>query len=185
MTVKKNLFTQSRKGSKGWQRQTTPYPGVPLELFKFGKSLLSQRKMLSSISISSSPTATFNPKLLSSASRSAFNGLRIQQAFPIHVPLSTAPFRKPSSPSVVMMAKKDEELKEVRSKTTDEINEEVVELKGELLMLRLQQSARNEFKSSEFRRMRKRVCISVLKIKIACCSNTFFCFNCSVLVSLL
>ena len=55
------------------------------------------------------------------------------------------------------MAKREEEMKEIRQKTTDQINEEVVELKGELLMLRLQQSARNEFKSSEFRRMRKRI----------------------------
>ena len=55
------------------------------------------------------------------------------------------------------MAKKAEELKEIRTKTTEEINEEVVELKGELFMLRLQKSVRNEFKSSEFRRMRKRV----------------------------
>lgn len=56
-----------------------------------------------------------------------------------------------------MMAKREEELKEIRVKTVEEINDEVVDLKGELLMLRLQKSARNEFKSSEFRRMRKRV----------------------------
>lgn len=55
------------------------------------------------------------------------------------------------------MAKKQEELKDIRTKTTEEINEEIVDLKGELFMLRLQKSARNEFKSSEFRRMRKRV----------------------------
>ena len=55
------------------------------------------------------------------------------------------------------MAKREDELKDIRSKTTEEINEEVIDLKGELLMLRLQKSARNEFKSSEFRRMRKRV----------------------------
>lgn len=55
------------------------------------------------------------------------------------------------------MAKREEELKEIRAKTTEEINEEVIDLKGELFMLRLQKSVRNEFKSSEFRRMRKRV----------------------------
>lgn len=60
------------------------------------------------------------------------------------------------------MAKREEELKEIRAKTTEEINEEVVDLKGELLMLRLQKSARNEFKSSEFRRMRKRVLLFLL-----------------------
>ncbi|WOL07527.1 pentatricopeptide repeat-containing protein [Canna indica] len=43
-------------------------------------------------------------------------------------------------------------MKETRKKTTEEINEEVVDLKGELFMLRLQKSARNEFKSSEFGR---------------------------------
>ncbi|KAJ4848147.1 hypothetical protein Tsubulata_004415 [Turnera subulata] len=58
---------------------------------------------------------------------------------------------------VVMMAKRDEELKEIRAKTTEEINQEVVDLKGDLLFLRLQRSARQEFKSSEFRRMRKRI----------------------------
>ncbi|KAJ0798471.1 putative ribosomal protein L29/L35 [Helianthus annuus] len=47
--------------------------------------------------------------------------------------------------SVVMMAKREEELKEIRAKTTEEINDEIVDLKGELFMLRLQRSARNEF----------------------------------------
>ncbi|KAL8231254.1 hypothetical protein R6Q57_001032 [Mikania cordata] len=56
-----------------------------------------------------------------------------------------------------MKAKREEELKEIRANTTEEINDEIVDLKGELFMLRLQRSARNEFKSSEFRRMRKRV----------------------------
>ncbi|CAN6444876.1 unnamed protein product [Victoria cruziana] len=56
-----------------------------------------------------------------------------------------------------MMAKREEELKEIRAMTTEQINDEVIDLKGELFMLRLQRSARNEFKSSEFGRMRKRV----------------------------
>ncbi|KAL5745983.1 hypothetical protein ACOSP7_027129 [Xanthoceras sorbifolium] len=55
-----------------------------------------------------------------------------------------------------MMAKRDQELEEIRVKTMEEINEEVVDLKGELFMLRLQISVRNEFKSSEFRRMCKK-----------------------------
>ena len=58
---------------------------------------------------------------------------------------------------VIMMAKREEELKGIREMTTDQINEEVIDLKGELFMLRLQKSARNEFKNSEFGRMRKRV----------------------------
>ncbi|KAF2293047.1 hypothetical protein GH714_035704 [Hevea brasiliensis] len=56
-----------------------------------------------------------------------------------------------------MMAKREEEMKEIRVMSTEQINEELVDLKGELFMLRLQKSARNEFKSSEFRRMRKRI----------------------------
>ena len=59
------------------------------------------------------------------------------------------------------MAKKDEELKEIRAKTTEQINDEIIDLKGDLLMLRLQKSARNEFKASEFRRMRKKVILSL------------------------
>ncbi|KAL5556047.1 hypothetical protein UlMin_038552 [Ulmus minor] len=113
--------------------------------------------MLNPISIASPSSATFPSKLLSPLPKSSFNGVRIQHDFPIRVPLSAASIGKPSSSPVVMMAKRDEELKEIRAKTTEEINEEVVDLKGELLMLRLQKSARNEFKASEFRRMHKRI----------------------------
>lgn len=60
-----------------------------------------------------------------------------------------------------MMVKRGEELKEIRAKTTEEINEEIIDLKGDLLMLRLQKSARNEFKASEFRCMRKRVSLKI------------------------
>ncbi|KAJ6378118.1 hypothetical protein OIU78_028370 [Salix suchowensis] len=100
------------------------------------------------------PTLTFPPKPLSIIPKSSFSGIQIRQKCPISVVL---PSIKMTRSSVITMAKKEEELKEIRAKTTEEINEEVVELKGELLMLRLQKSTRNEFKSSEFRRMRKRV----------------------------
>lgn len=40
----------------------------------------------------------------------------------------------------------------------------LIDLKGELFMLRLQRSARNEFKSSDFRRMRKRVILFLLSL---------------------
>jgi large subunit ribosomal protein L29 len=56
-----------------------------------------------------------------------------------------------------MMAKREEQLKEIRTKTTEQINDEVVELKGELTMLRIQKSARQDFKNSDFRNMRKTV----------------------------
>ncbi|KAL9676357.1 hypothetical protein QQ045_004571 [Rhodiola kirilowii] len=53
-----------------------------------------------------------------------------------------------------MMAKMNEELKEIRAKSTEQIHDEVVD---ELRMLKLQRSAWNDFKSSEFHRMRKRL----------------------------
>ncbi|ONK74056.1 uncharacterized protein A4U43_C03F2330 [Asparagus officinalis] len=84
---------------------------------------------------------------------SSFNGLKTTR---IKTSIRT-PLPSPSDKTVVRMAKREEELKDIRAKTTEEINEEIVDLKGELFMLRLQRSARNEFKSSEFRRMRKRV----------------------------
>ncbi|KAK9272171.1 hypothetical protein L1049_002542 [Liquidambar formosana] len=109
-----------------------------------------------SLSIASPSNVTFPPKTLSPIPKSSFNGIRIRHLCPISMPSASSHTRNPSS-SVVMMAKRVEELKEIRAKTTEEINEEVIDLKGELLMLRLQKSARNEFKSSEFRRMRKRI----------------------------
>ncbi|KAK4800042.1 hypothetical protein SAY86_025407 [Trapa natans] len=87
--------------------------------------------------------------------KSSFNGIQIKQACTATTAQAASSFGR--AVSVVMMAKREEEMKEIRTKTTDEINDEVVELKGELFMLRLQKSARNEFKSSEFRRMRKRI----------------------------
>ncbi|KAF7130252.1 hypothetical protein RHSIM_Rhsim10G0163500 [Rhododendron simsii] len=103
-------------------------------------------------------TAAFrrNPTLSTSPS-STFNGIRIAQVFPARSTPCSRSIRNPRSLSVVMMAKREEELQEIRAKTTEEINEEIIDLKGELFMLRLNRSARNEFKSSEFRRMRKRV----------------------------
>ncbi|XP_057783821.1 50S ribosomal protein L29, chloroplastic [Salvia miltiorrhiza] len=91
-------------------------------------------------------------------SPSTFHGVRVAHLCPTHrAAVSWSRAASPSSSSVVMMAKKEEELKEIREKSTEQLNEEIVDLKGELFMLRLQRSARNEFKSSEFRRMRKRI----------------------------
>lgn len=55
-------------------------------------------------------------------------------------------------------AKSAEELKEIRNLSDDEIKSNVQDLKGELFILRAMQATRQEFKSSEFRRIRKRVC---------------------------
>ncbi|PWA98129.1 Ribosomal protein L29 [Artemisia annua] len=112
-----------------------------------------------SIASSATPITTIKPKThftSSSLTSSSFNGVRIAHVLPPPMKMSSSK-RVGHSGGVVMMAKKEEELKEIRAKTTEEINEEIVDLKGELFMLRLQRSARNEFKSSEFRRMRKRV----------------------------
>lgn len=122
--------------------------------------------MLSPISISIASSST---KLLFPIPKSSFNGLRIQHRLPAHLPISVAPRKASSSSSVVMMAKRDEELKEIRAKTTEQLNEEIIDLKGDLLMLRLQKSARNEFKANEFRRMRKKVSLSLyIYVKIIC-----------------
>ncbi|XP_030455854.2 50S ribosomal protein L29, chloroplastic isoform X1 [Syzygium oleosum] len=116
-----------------------------------------------SLSVASPPAAAavFPAKasLPAAARSSSFSGIRIQHRRPplgVSLAASSSSSRGRAS-SVVMMAKREEELKEIRVKTVEEINDEVVDLKGELLMLRLQKSARNEFKSSEFRRMRKRI----------------------------
>lgn len=105
-----------------------------------------------SLSIASPSSATFTSKI--NLSRSSFHGIQMPKIIQARAP--NAPPRSYSS-LVVKMAKREEELKEIRSKTTEELQEEIVDLKGELFMLRLQRSARNEFKSSEFLRMRKRI----------------------------
>lgn len=114
-------------------------------------------KMLTLSVASSTSAITATPKTTFTSStithKSSFNGIRIAHVLPSPAVRATTTPRQ----SVVMMAKREEELKEIRAKTTEEINDEIVDLKGELFMLRLQRSARNEFKSSEFRRMRKRV----------------------------
>ncbi|XVE83132.1 hypothetical protein DITRI_Ditri16bG0062900 [Diplodiscus trichospermus] len=110
------------------------------------------------LSVASPTTVTFHPKPKSLIPRTCFTGVRIQHFCPQRLPSRTTSSPKSSaSSSVVMMAKREEELKEIRAKATEEINDEVVELKGELFMLCLQKSVRNEFKSSEFRPMRKRI----------------------------
>lgn len=58
---------------------------------------------------------------------------------------------------VVMMAKREQELVDIRKMSQEEINETVIDLKGELFLLRTKKATRQEYKSSEFRRMRKQV----------------------------
>uniref|UniRef100_A0A7N1A280 Large ribosomal subunit protein uL29c n=1 Tax=Kalanchoe fedtschenkoi TaxID=63787 RepID=A0A7N1A280_KALFE len=111
---------------------------------------------MNGVSIASSSTVIFPLESAAKFPRPFFSGVRLRSAVPQSTPSASIAYRKPAA-AAVMMAKREEELKEIRAKSTEQINEEVVDLKGELLMLRLQRSARNEFKSSEFRRMRKRV----------------------------
>ncbi|XP_010462097.1 PREDICTED: 50S ribosomal protein L29, chloroplastic-like [Camelina sativa] len=93
----------------------------------------------------------------STSTSSSFHGVKIQQQVSARVPAAAAVVSSSRKPGVVMMSKREAELKEIRSKTTEQLQEEVVDLKGELFMLRLQKSARNEFKSSDFRKMKKQV----------------------------
>ncbi|CAN6851308.1 unnamed protein product [Brassica oleracea] len=106
-----------------------------------------------SLSITSPGTAATFLRGASSATStsSSFHGVRIQHQVSARVSATVS--SSSGKTMVVMMSKREAELKDIRGKTT----EEVVDLKGELFMLRLQKSARNEFKSSEFRRMKKQV----------------------------
>lgn len=112
-----------------------------------------------SLSIATPSSVTFTSKI--NLSKSSFNGIRIAQFCPVNHARTANYMTSSSMGLVVKMAKREEELKEIRTKTTEELQEEIVDLKGELFMLRLQRSARNEFKSSEFLRMRKRVLFSL------------------------
>ncbi|KAJ1281109.1 hypothetical protein BS78_04G283000 [Paspalum vaginatum] len=93
------------------------------------------------------------------APRTAFLGLRVggvtENRFP-GLAMASQPVERRAA-AVVAMAKREQELEEIRGMTTEQLEEEVVDLKGELFLLRLKRSARQEFKNSEFGRMRKRI----------------------------
>jgi large subunit ribosomal protein L29 len=57
----------------------------------------------------------------------------------------------------VPMAKRENEMAEIRGRSTEELQEEVVDLKGEILMQKLLWSARKDYEQGAFRCMRKRV----------------------------
>ncbi|XP_057419822.1 50S ribosomal protein L29, chloroplastic [Lotus japonicus] len=102
-----------------------------------------------SVASPSSSTVSFLPKPL--PFKSSFNGNQLRHSATCSIPATKR------TVSVVMMAKREVELKAIREMTTEQIEEEVIDLKGELFMLRLQKSARNEFKPSDFGTMRKRI----------------------------
>lgn len=123
-----------------------------------------------SLSVASPSSSTISSLPKPFAFKSSFHGIRLRQPGTCSIPAT----KRTASVPVVMMAKREEELKEIRAKSTEQINEEVVDLQGELLMLRLQKSARNDFKSSEFRRMRKRV---LLPFRFSHISSLIHCFS--------
>jgi large subunit ribosomal protein L29 len=114
---------------------------------------------MATMSLAAASPLTSTPRGLAvSAPRTSFLGLRALGASAARFPgLAAAPRR--GEAAVVRMAKREQELEEIRAMETEKLEEEVVDLKGELFLLRLKRSARQEFKSSEFGRMRKRVCI--------------------------
>ncbi|KAF8729886.1 hypothetical protein HU200_017347 [Digitaria exilis] len=91
--------------------------------------------------------------------RTALLGLRLGAAQATRfsgLAVSSQPVERRAA-ALVAMAKREQELEEIRGMTTEQLEEEVVDLKGELFLLRLKRSARQEFKNSEFGRMRKRI----------------------------
>ncbi|KAL6001015.1 hypothetical protein ACLOJK_006742 [Asimina triloba] len=68
-----------------------------------------------------------------------------------------------------MVAKREEEMEEIGSKSPKDINKEIIDLKGELFMIRLQKPACSEFKSSEFSLMRKRAYVAPSYLEERCC----------------
>ncbi|WVZ73618.1 hypothetical protein U9M48_021904 [Paspalum notatum var. saurae] len=93
------------------------------------------------------------------APRTAFLGLRVGGMAATRFPglaVASQPVERRAA-AAVAMAKREQELEEIRGMTTEQLEEEVVDLKGELFLLRLKRSARQEFKNSEFGRMRKRI----------------------------
>ncbi|CAL4885428.1 unnamed protein product [Urochloa decumbens] len=104
--------------------------------------------------LTSTPRAVGAP-----APRTAFLSLRSVVTQVTRFPglaVSSQPAERRAAAAVVM-AKREQELEEIRGMTTEQLEEEVVDLKGELFLLRLKRSARQEFKNSEFCRMRKRI----------------------------
>ncbi|CAM6085349.1 unnamed protein product [Calypogeia fissa] len=87
-----------------------------------------------------------------SSSGRAFNGGgRIQVA--------PAAARAPQwrSLEVSAMAKREQQLVEIRQMSDESIGQTVIDLKGELFVLRCKQATRQEYKSSDFRKVRKQI----------------------------
>lgn len=123
----------------------------------FPFDLLNQMAMAANVmSLCTFPNNALNLNLSAKVSRMSSLNSDFSGRIPFRVSAPKSVFSyKPLK--AVMMAKRQEELKEIRTKTTEQINEEVIDLKGELLMLRIKKATRQELKTSEFGRMRKRI----------------------------
>ena len=119
---------------------------------------------MATMSLAAASPLTSTPRAVGAlAPRTAFLGLRSGATQATRFPglaMSWQPAERRAA-AVVAMAKREQELEEIRGMTTEQLEEEVVDLKGELFLLRLKRSARQEFKNSEFGRMRKRVYCSL------------------------
>ncbi|KAH7284040.1 hypothetical protein KP509_34G037300 [Ceratopteris richardii] len=82
----------------------------------------------------------------------SFRGVQISSS-----KLVSVPCLKYKPVQTFMMAKREQELEELRKMSDQELKDGVVELKGELFVLRMKNTARIEVKNSEFQRMRKRI----------------------------
>ncbi|PAN08299.1 hypothetical protein GQ55_1G393300 [Panicum hallii var. hallii] len=115
---------------------------------------------MATMSLAAASPLTSTPRAVGApAPLTAFLGLRSGAAQATRFPgltVSSQPVERRAA-GVVAMAKREQELEEIRAMTTEQLEEEVVDLKGELFLLRLKRSARQEFKNSEFSRMRKRI----------------------------
>ncbi|XP_078172610.1 ribosomal L29 family protein [Carex rostrata] len=100
-----------------------------------------------------SPLST-TPRLHSSLAIS-FGGIRLGTN---SVRVATAaPSESRGRLVAVRMGKRQTELTEIRGKNTEELLDEVVDLKGELLMQKLLWSARKDYDQGSIRRNRKRI----------------------------
>ena len=127
---------------------------------------------MATMSLAAASPLTSTPRAVgASAPRTAFLGLRsgaAQATRFLGLTVSSQPVERRAA-AAVAMAKREQELEEIRAMTTEQLEEEVVDLKGELFLLRLKRSARQEFKNSEFGRVRKRVYCSLNALPFEIC----------------
>ncbi|CAM6101008.1 unnamed protein product [Calypogeia fissa] len=115
---------------------------------------LSISSSMSSLVLDSALSAAVPASVLKvSSSGRAFNGgARMIQVAPA---AARAPLWK--SLEVSAVAKREQQLVEIRQMSDESIGQTVVDLKGELFVLRCKQATRQEYKSSDFRKIRKQI----------------------------